>query len=81
MLLAFWAEGFALQCYSLPTSNKCGDLSCAFHSPSVNTVVVVTQDNNTFMLSGCEYICYILWTVCVGVWYVLTKKTILFIQL
>ena len=40
--------------------NKCGftDLSLCFHSPSVNTVVVVTQDNNTFMLSGCEYVCY-----------------------
>ena len=36
-----------------------------FHSPSVNTVVVVTQDNNTFMLSGCEYVWY--YGLCVGV--------------
>ena len=36
-----------------------------FHGPSVNTVVVVPQDNSTFMLSGCEYVCY--YGLCVGV--------------
>ena len=47
-------------------ANKCGftDLSCVFN-PSVNTVVVVTQGNNTFMLSGCEYVCYYGLCVCV----------------